>query len=362
MGTLRASGPERVLSHLAGHWADAARVTVLSFDPPERRPFFPFDARVVHVPLGAPPRPIHHRSLRSFFHAAGQVRALRRALRARRGAAPATLVSFCAYYNLVALAASVGLGMNRVVAEHTHPSTDSFFLRRLRPALYLLADRITVLGASAARRLPPWLRSRTRVIPNPAVRLPADAPASPRPFLLGVGRLVDDKRFDLLIAAFARVSREFPEWDLRIAGDGPGRSTLEAQVRALNLADRVFLLGEVRDIGTLYAGASLFVLSSDIEVFPMALCEAMAAGRPALARAGSPGASDVVRDRIDGWVVTGGVAEMADGLRRLMGDPALRAELGRAAEAVTERFSLARVRSAWDDLFDGLEGLHERAV
>lgn len=356
-GTVRPGGAERVLSYLANHWAKGRAVLVVTFDDAGLRPSFGLDPRVELLALGAPRRPIHARSPMSVFSALSQILRLRRALRDTRGRndGMVSVVSVCTYYNLVALLASLGGGFRRVVTEHSPPEVDSPVLRFLRRFLYRLADRVVVLTESNRRALPRGLRDRTIVIPNPAVDLTASAvrpgPGAERPFVLGAGRLVREKRFDLLIAAFARVRDDFPDWDLKIAGAGPLAGSLQADIDRAGLAGRASLLGFRSDLPALYAGASLFVLSSESEGFPMALCEAMAAGLPVIAADCATGPGDIVRDGVDGRLVPArDAAALAAAMRDLMGDAALRRRLGAAAAAVTRRFSPDRFFASWQGI------------
>ena len=99
------------------------------------------------------------------------------------------------------------------------------------------------------------------------------------------------------------------------------------------------------------AAADLFVLSSRVEGFPNALTEAMAAGLPVVAT--DVGAvTEIVRTGVDGLIVpSGDVAALAAALDILMGNSEKRAELGRRAKEVAERFSPQRVVALWEQLF-----------
>lgn len=103
-----------------------------------------------------------------------------------------------------------------------------------------------------------------------------------RKVLLGVGRQVDVKRWDLLLRALSEVQRIQPEsdWELHLCGDGPLREIHESQAAALGLQDRVQFRGNVAQsqLGDYYRAADLTLLTSDSEGVPNVLQEAIACG------------------------------------------------------------------------------------
>jgi glycosyltransferase involved in cell wall biosynthesis len=101
--------------------------------------------------------------------------------------------------------------------------------------------------------------------------------------ILGVGRLVPAKRFDLFLEVIGRLSMKIPIKGT-IAGDGPLRGELEAMAARLGLLpDKVEFLGPVRDVARLYRHANLLLVTSDHEGTPNAVLEAMASGLPVVA-------------------------------------------------------------------------------
>jgi glycosyltransferase involved in cell wall biosynthesis len=172
---------------------------------------------------------------------------------------------------------------------------------------------------------------------------------------VSVGRLSEEKGHDRLLAAFARVAPSRAGWRLVIAGEGPLRADLEALRDRLGLRERVDLPGLVRDVSGLFARADVYVLASRREVFPMALCEAMANGVPAVAMEYRPGVREIVRDGMDGVVVPAGdVPALAAAMGRLMDDPMERRRLGAGAVQVVERYGVDRVLTLWETLLDAV--------
>jgi glycosyltransferase involved in cell wall biosynthesis len=103
---------------------------------------------------------------------------------------------------------------------------------------------------------------------------------SPRIRFGTVGRLAPVKAHDVLLNAFALVSRQLPQAELRIVGGGEMRNQLVEQIQTLGLGDRVRLDGSTTEIANVLSELDIFVISSDSEGLPLAVLEAMAAGLP----------------------------------------------------------------------------------
>lgn len=188
------------------------------------------------------------------------------------------------------------------------------------------------------------------VVPNgiPLERIRALAAESDptAPPLVYAGRLIPEKRIDLLIDAVARLAttetgrRLVAERGalLRIIGGGPAEDGLRAHIERDNLADIVDFAGrlpENEDVWRAVAGAAIAVQPSSREGFGLFPLEAMAAGIPVV-HCSSPNSavSELVRDGREGWEVDADAGELARLLERLLGAPA---EVAGASRAALER-------------------------
>jgi glycosyltransferase involved in cell wall biosynthesis len=233
--------------------------------------------------------------------------------------------------------------------------------------LYLLADRAVesltsmvicvsenersagiAAGVCTAKRSV-VIRNAVDVGAAPARVSRADAPVQ----IVSVGRLAVPKDFSTLVAAMARL----PEGraHLRVFGDGPLRSELEAQKHALGLDAAVEFAGEVPDARPQLADADVFVLASLSEGMPVSVLEAMAAGLPVVASA-IDGLKEVVIGGETGFLTPpGDAAALAARLGQLVDDPSLRSALGEAGrERAAEYFSLPAWREAHFSLYRSL--------
>jgi len=197
------------------------------------------------------------------------------------------------------------------------------------------------------------------VIPNPVSASPAaraDTGGGARKRVLTVGRLAEQKDQRTLIAAFARLADEFRDWDLRIVGEGDLRPALERQIADLGMTQRIDLAGAVADVASEYAAAQMFALPSSYESFGLVTAEAFGHGLPVVGFADCPGTNALIVDGVNGILVGGPdrISAFADGLRRLMRDANLRADLGRAAPDTVADYGIERVVAEWERLLYSL--------
>jgi glycosyltransferase involved in cell wall biosynthesis len=340
-----------VVANLSQAWAEMGRqVTVLTMDDGSRPPIYTLHPEVAHIPLD-----LHQPSAGAWKAVASNLRRLLRLRGAIRAARPDVLVSFLDTDNVRCLLATRALPrIPVIVSERTDPHGRSIgrVWEALRRRTYPWADCVVTQTRHAMEYFPEAVRSRGRVIPNPVVRPEAGEPR-PRPsgphVLLTLGRLQTVKGHDQLIDAFARIADRFPDWEVRIHGDGPEREALAARIRDRGLDGRVHLGRTIADVGQRLREADLFVLPSRVEGFPNALAEAMAWGLPVVSFDCASGPADLIRPDLDGLLVPpGDVPALAAAMARLMADPAERNRLAARAPEVLDRFSQARVMELWE--------------
>ena len=355
IASTQCGGAERVAATLASAWARRGhRVALATWEAPGTVPFFPPSDDVELVQLGV--AGATDGVVEAVAANLRRLRAVRGCVRARRAE---VVVSFGDTTNVTVLLALTALGVPVVVAERVDPARWPLPAPwpSLRRRLYPRASRVVVQTRGAAGYFDALPRPPV-VIPNPvaARRGPPANGSTPRR-ILGVGRLVPQKGFDLLIEAFARVAPRFPDWDLRIVGDGPERPSLLDLARRAGLESRIGFPGRVGPIGDELARAGVFVLSSRFEGFPNALAEAMAHGLAVISSDCPSGPRDLVRDGVDGLLVPPEDADaLAQALAALLSDPARRAGLAARAVEVVARFSEDAVVDRWCTLLEDVAG------
>jgi len=172
-------------------------------------------------------------------------------------------------------------------------------------------------------------------------------------YVLALGRVVRKKGFDLLIDAFAQVAPAYPEAGLVIGGVGAQRDALLRQAQSLGLGSRVHLTGRLNraQVASVMRGAELFVMPSRVEPFGIVALEAWRAGVPAVVTSRG-GAGEFVLSRQRGLVVDPErTDDLAEAIRSLLADPALRLRLQHEA-------SLALPDFTWDRLSEQYEAVY----
>ena len=159
-----------------------------------------------------------------------------------------------------------------------------------------------------------------------------------QPFVLAVGRLANEKGFDLLVEAFEPVALCHKDISLVIVGDGPDRELLMAKVLQLNLKDRVKMKGELPkdQIGAYYRDCLFVVAPSRWEGLGRVLLEGFSYGKAVIAtRVG--GIPEIVTDGVTGLMVKPeNKSELTDAMRRLLTDGELRKRLGADAKSFVD--------------------------
>ena len=174
------------------------------------------------------------------------------------------------------------------------------------------------------------------------------------PLAVFVGRLEAEKELPWLIAAFAKVVKRIPGAVLALIGDGSLRKEMEQLVSTLGLDRNVIFTGRLDSHGVLQwlQAGDVFTLTSSLEGLPCSLIEAMSTGlAPVVSNISAN--TQLVDNEVNGIVTELGNPEsIAQGLVRLLGDPAARVRMSAACRMrVAEQFSTSKVVQCYETLF-----------
>lgn len=195
--------------------------------------------------------------------------------------------------------------------------------------------------------------SNVEVIPDPLAFDITEVSPLKAKRVIAVGRYVYQKGFDLLLQAWAKIEKLFPDWELAIYGMGD-RSSYEnlAQQLGINM-NRCHLNGSTQNIRKEYLESSLFVFSSRFEGFGMVLIEAMACGLPVVSFDCPCGPKDIVSHDEDGLLVpSGDIDKLANAMSQLMDSYELRHQMAKNAICNVRRFQIDEIADRWQLLFE----------
>ena len=173
-----------------------------------------------------------------------------------------------------------------------------------------------------------------------------------------IGRYVYQKGYDLLLQAWAELSRireleNGEEWTLDIYGQGDQTDYRQLMTELGIDSNKCHLNGPVEDVVKAYQESSIFVLSSRFEGFGMVLIEAMACGLPVVSYDCPAGPDEIITDGVDGLLVpSGDVHALAEKLMTLMSDENLRKRLGQQARQTARRYEMTTIADQWTALFE----------
>jgi glycosyltransferase involved in cell wall biosynthesis len=240
---------------------------------------------------------------------------------------------------------------DRAIAVST--STADFLVQER----HVPADRVRVIFNGAP------LSEFGAADPAAARALRTELGLPPEALVIGsIGRLNAQKGHRHLLAAAARVLARHAPGRLLIVGDGDLMPALRAQAEDLGIAERMVFAGHRTDIPAVLAAIDVFCISSVYEGTPLALFEAMAAGR-AIVSTAVDGCREVLADGVTGLLVQPQDDQaLAAALDRVLADSALRTALGQAARQASARYDIASCISQIEAVYDELAARHRPAA
>ncbi|WP_108821333.1 glycosyltransferase [Dysgonomonas sp. Marseille-P4361] len=192
---------------------------------------------------------------------------------------------------------------------------------------------------------------KVRAIPNPVTIKYPEIDMEKEKTLLFVGRLCTEKQVDILVNIWNKIYKDFPDWNLKILGNGSKYSEIKNLISKLEVKN-IELLG-FQQPEKYYEKASAFCLTSAYEGFGLALVEAMAYGVVPIAFNSYPNVVDIIDDQKNGYLVMPfDLDEYAEKLKKIMKDDSLRNEMAKSAKAKSLEFNIESIGHQWLNLFN----------
>lgn len=220
-----------------------------------------------------------------------------------------------------------------------------------------ISFRISFLSKEIAKDYA-YIASKRKVVLNNPVRImskTANVMAKSKTVftILNVGRLVEFKDQKTLIEAFSRIRDDFPNWRLRIIGQGELKGQLSLQIESLELGDVAKIIDRSDDIEGEYANSDIFIVSSTYEGFGLVTAEASSAGLPCVGFRDSEGTNKIIRNGDNGILVEPSdnrVEALAACMRELLGDRKRMRQLGTNGLSRPASYELEYVLDRWEEV------------
>ena len=177
-------------------------------------------------------------------------------------------------------------------------------------------------------------------------------------YVLGLGRVVPNKGFDLLLRAWAQIADRHPDVGLVIAGQGPQVEPLRELADQLGVTDRVQLAGVLGrpEVTWVMQNSELFVMPSRVEPFGIVVLEGWRAGTAVVASS-TGGAPEFVRDGVDGLLADPlDLLGLAEALHTLLSDETLRRRIATAGRDRVPEFAWSRIASQYVHVYERAMG------
>lgn len=164
--------------------------------------------------------------------------------------------------------------------------------------------------------------------------------------ICSIGRLIPEKRFDLLLDCVANLVHQKYNFETWILGEGPEYEKLIDKIAKLGIEDSVKLKGFIKNPYPYMKCADVIVSTSDVEGAPLVLCEALCLNKPIVATH-SGGADEVLGNGAYGRLVDGNETAICDTLRDLMTNPSLRSDM---SKKILERKKIVDIHKFTDKI------------
>ena len=167
--------------------------------------------------------------------------------------------------------------------------------------------------------------------------------------LVAVGRLSRQKNYPMMIEAFKRINRKYPDYTLEIYGTGNQEKKIAGLIRNAKLRDKVILKGYERDVHTSIADATCFMMTSNYEGMSNALIEAMCIGLPCVATdCDGGGAREIIKDGCNGSLVKkNDIDGFVDAVERIICDSEYAKKLSKNAKNIKIMLESDKIYFRW---------------
>ncbi|TXE11662.1 glycosyltransferase family 4 protein [Seonamhaeicola algicola] len=217
-------------------------------------------------------------------------------------------------------------------------------------------DKIIVLNKDEATY---YKSNNTIVIPNPNTFFPDTISNHSSKIAIAAGRIAPVKQFDQLIEIWNLVAKEKKEWQLHIYGTGDKGllDNLQYKISNYKLDNNIILKGATNKIKDKMLNASMFLMTSKNECFPLVLLEAQACGLPIISYNCPHGPQNIINDKNGILILQEHITDFSKSIINLIDKPDLRKTLGKAARLNALNYSEDKIMHKWKSVFNQLTNI-----
>jgi len=347
ISSLNSGGAERVLTTLANDLCEKHEVIIVKSDDDES--FYSLNDKVVLESLCM--NKINSSIIKKLSHNFNIVKVMRKSIKKYQ---PDVVISFMDRTNIYTILATRFLDTKLIISERINyeylKSKSWRFIRRL---VYPYTDGMVVLSKYDYEKYN-YVKDK-QIIFNPLFIENSKINLTQKEnIILSVGRLVDDKGFDIFLNALSLIDAKLLEsWKILIVGGGEKKEYLQRLSKKLGLDKKVEFLGKRKDIEELYKKTSIFVSTSRAEGFPNALSEALSFGCACVATDCLTGPSELIEDDRNGFLVeVDAIQEIKDRLEVLLKDEKLRNDFANEGVNMSKKYSVENIVAEWERYFE----------
>lgn len=173
--------------------------------------------------------------------------------------------------------------------------------------------------------------------------------------ILSIGRITEQKGFDMLVDIGNGVFKKHPDWDWIIIGDGEDKEKVEKKIQKYGLEKNISIISNVKNIEDYYKKSAIYVMTSRYEGFGLVLTEAQAFHLPCVSYKCPAGPSEIIQDQVNGYLVDCfNLEKMISDINKIIEDVNLRMSFSKNALKNLESFDLNKIINEWKELLKGL--------
>lgn len=347
--SLHAGGAERVMTTLANEWSKENSVTLMVFNDGES--FYDLSDRVKLKPLNLMPQ---KEGIQRYFSIPGiEINRYRSISNEIKQGNYDFVLSFTYTTNmLVSIASDFLRGQKILISERNDPYSYSAAIQKHICWAYKKCKAVICQNKQVKHYFKKHnFHNDLLVLPNPVnfADIPKERPTHIKKEIVTVGRLIPQKNQKLLIEAFDAIKDDYPDYSLKIYGEGPLENELTELIKERKLEDKAYLMGTRQKVMYEVNQASVFVLPSDFEGFPNVLIEAMGTGLPVISSDFKTGvAKSLIRSDQNGYLFrVGDKQDLIDKLRLLLNREDEFLVMGKINKKIAENFEDKKIADKW---------------